>query len=239
MVNTDLTFNLSSLEALTPETVTYMAGSTSVTDTYTGALLWDVFTQAGIETDPNIKNDILRMVMTVTGSDGYQVAFSGGELSPKFGNEPILVAYSDADGQLATAGSNGFARLVVPGDMAGGRYVSNISEMSVFDGVAGAVPESSTWAMMLLGFLGVGLMAYRQKQSGRELDRYHHHRETAFGRSFCLADYFSKRTRAIAVRSELFNGAARHGPAATTSPWRRLGAVSCAGERARSLQEDS
>ena len=48
-------------------------------------------------------------------------------------------------------------------------------------------------------------------------DRYHHHRETAFGRSFCLADYFSKRTRAIAVRSELFNGAARHGPAATAS----------------------
>jgi len=86
LVNTDLTFNLSSLEALTPHTatVTYMAGSTSVTDTYTGALLWDVFTQAGIETDPNIKNDILRMVMTVTGSDGYQVAFSGGELSPTF-----------------------------------------------------------------------------------------------------------------------------------------------------------
>ena len=48
-------------------------------------------------------------------------------------------------------------------------------------------------------------------------DRYHHHRETAFGRSFCLADYFSKRTRAIAVRTELFNGAARHGPAATAS----------------------
>jgi len=130
LVNTDLTFNLSSLEALTPHTatVTYMAGSTSVTDTYTGALLWDVFTQAGIETDPTIKNDILRMVMTVTGSDGYQVAFSGGELSPTFGNEPILVAYSDADGQLGTAGSDGFARLVVPGEMAGGRYVSNISE---------------------------------------------------------------------------------------------------------------
>jgi hypothetical protein len=28
-----------------------------------------------------------------------------------------------------------------------------------------AVPESSTWAMMLLGFLGVGLMAYRRKHN--------------------------------------------------------------------------
>jgi hypothetical protein len=26
-----------------------------------------------------------------------------------------------------------------------------------------AVPEASTWAMMLLGFLGVGFMAYRSK----------------------------------------------------------------------------
>ena len=29
--------------------------------------------------------------------------------------------------------------------------------------VAGAVPEPSTWAMMILGFLGVGFMAYRRK----------------------------------------------------------------------------
>ena len=29
--------------------------------------------------------------------------------------------------------------------------------------VAGAVPEPSTWAMMILGFAGVGFMAYRRK----------------------------------------------------------------------------
>jgi hypothetical protein len=27
----------------------------------------------------------------------------------------------------------------------------------------GAVPEPSTWAMMLLGFAGIGFMAYRRK----------------------------------------------------------------------------
>jgi hypothetical protein len=32
--------------------------------------------------------------------------------------------------------------------------------------VGGAVPEPSTWAMMLLGFAGVGFMAYRRKQNG-------------------------------------------------------------------------
>jgi CHRD domain len=30
-------------------------------------------------------------------------------------------------------------------------------------GVLAAVPELSTWAMMLLGFAGVGFMAYRRK----------------------------------------------------------------------------
>jgi hypothetical protein len=32
-----------------------------------------------------------------------------------------------------------------------------------YDPVAGAVPEPSTWAMMLLGFAGTGFMAYRRK----------------------------------------------------------------------------
>ena len=31
--------------------------------------------------------------------------------------------------------------------------------------VAGAVPEPATWAMMLLGFAGVGFIAYRRKRS--------------------------------------------------------------------------
>jgi hypothetical protein len=35
--------------------------------------------------------------------------------------------------------------------------------------VAGAVPEPSTWAMMILGFCGVGFMAYRRKQNGSAL----------------------------------------------------------------------
>jgi hypothetical protein len=29
-----------------------------------------------------------------------------------------------------------------------------------------AVPEPATWAMMILGFFGIGFMAYRRKQNG-------------------------------------------------------------------------
>ena len=32
--------------------------------------------------------------------------------------------------------------------------------------VSGAVPEPSTWAMMLLGFAGLGFMAYRRTKKG-------------------------------------------------------------------------
>jgi hypothetical protein len=33
--------------------------------------------------------------------------------------------------------------------------------------VTAAVPEASTWAMMMLGFFGVGILAYRRKNQGR------------------------------------------------------------------------
>jgi hypothetical protein len=35
--------------------------------------------------------------------------------------------------------------------------------------VTAAVPEPSTWAMMILGFAGVGFMAYRRRNQGAAL----------------------------------------------------------------------
>jgi PEP-CTERM motif len=35
--------------------------------------------------------------------------------------------------------------------------------------ITAAVPEPSTWAMMILGFCGIGFMAYRRKQNGAAL----------------------------------------------------------------------
>jgi PEP-CTERM motif-containing protein len=43
-----------------------------------------------------------------------------------------------------------------------------LDDISVSNGV-GAVPEPSTWAMMILGFVGIGFMAYRRKQNGPAL----------------------------------------------------------------------
>lgn len=48
-------------------------------------------------------------------------------------------------------------------------FPGGISELSQSFALASAVPEPSTWAMMILGFVGLGFMAYRRKQNGGAL----------------------------------------------------------------------
>ncbi len=94
---------------------------------YSGVLLNDLLTQAGTVLDKK-KNGILRLGVVAIGSDGYSVLIVGGEIAPKFGNVRVLVAYS-TNGQSLS--SDGFARIVVPGDQAMGRFVSNLTELQV------------------------------------------------------------------------------------------------------------
>jgi len=56
--------------------------------------------------------------------------FGAGEIDPSFGGNQIMVAYATGGASL---GADGFARIVVPGDKAGGRFVSNIVEIEVKD----------------------------------------------------------------------------------------------------------
>jgi DMSO/TMAO reductase YedYZ molybdopterin-dependent catalytic subunit len=147
-VATTRSYELSDLQALTPttETATYTASGTQVTDTYTGVSLWALLNADGLLTNPAIKNDILRDFVVATGSDGYQTVISLGEIDPAFGDQQDLVAYADTGGQLGADGADGVARLVVPGDTAGGRYVSNLVSLEVID--ATAIPEPTTWMLL-------------------------------------------------------------------------------------------
>jgi autotransporter-associated beta strand protein len=126
------TFNLASLEAL-PTTTVNVGGGT----TYSGVQVWTLLNNVGVTTNPNIKNDILRDYVIFTGSDGYQVALSLGEVDPDFGgstSNPDIIAYIQNGGAPGTSlGSNGFARLITPQDNAHGRWVSNLINVEVFD----------------------------------------------------------------------------------------------------------
>jgi DMSO/TMAO reductase YedYZ molybdopterin-dependent catalytic subunit len=139
--------NLASLNQSQTVTATYKSGGTSDTGTYTGVSLWDLLNDAGLITDPNIKNDVLRKYVEAIGRDGYAAIFSLGEIDPMFGGEDDLVAYADTGGQLGPNGQDGFARIVVPGDVAGGRYISNLVALKVF--TAAPVPEPSTWGLLI------------------------------------------------------------------------------------------
>jgi hypothetical protein len=47
---------------------------------------------------------------------------------------------------------------------AGNLVINSVSGNATFTASTGAVPETSTWAMMLIGFAGLGFAGYRQRQ---------------------------------------------------------------------------
>jgi hypothetical protein len=124
-------YNLPDLAPGAIQTATYAAAGTPVTDIYTGISLWNLLDNAGGVTVTSAKNDILGKYVVATGSDGYKAVFSLGEIAPNFGAQPVMVAYADTAGQLGPNGSDGLARMVVPGDHAGGRYVSDLVSLKV------------------------------------------------------------------------------------------------------------
>lgn len=132
-VTTSSTYRLADLQALAPSkaNVSYFSGRSGlVTDSYIGVPLLDLLDAAGIVNDPVQKNDALRKFVVVTASDCYQVILALAELLPSFGGQQVMIAFASGDGQPLGA-DEGVARLVVPGDKAGGRFVSNITRIVI------------------------------------------------------------------------------------------------------------
>jgi molybdate transport system substrate-binding protein len=111
--------------------VTYQSGEQTVSAAFTGVSLWQVISAAQPNLNADINNDRLSTFIVVTGSDGYQAVISWGEIDPEYGGQPILVAYEQNGEPIAD--EQGLMRLVVPGDVRGGRYVSGIVNISLRD----------------------------------------------------------------------------------------------------------
>jgi DMSO/TMAO reductase YedYZ molybdopterin-dependent catalytic subunit len=118
------TYDLAALQALPAET------QTQGDKVYTGVGLWNFLNGTiGLKGLPGAKHPSLTMYVVATGSDGYRVAFALAELDPDFGDQPDLIAYAVGGSGL---GPGGFARLVVPNDRMGGRFVANLVGLEVF-----------------------------------------------------------------------------------------------------------
>ncbi len=119
-------YRLADLKALPPHTVdvSFQGPGGIQTHSFTGALLLDVANAAAPRFDADQKNDFLRWTARVHATDNYEVVVAWGEFDPGFEGKQVLLAYAD-NGQPLT--DTGFARLVVPNDKKGGRYVSNVN----------------------------------------------------------------------------------------------------------------
>ncbi|BAY66496.1 hypothetical protein NIES22_66350 [Calothrix brevissima NIES-22] len=152
-INNPTTYNLQKLRNLrdslknqnpavvTEITVSFQTGSGPRTETYYGVPLWELINnpQAAGGLKPgnsgvNSKNSFLRQYVLVDATDCYGAVVAIGEIHPNFAAKTVLVAFEKkgSDGTVVPLIDDGFARLVVPGDKAGGRYVSNVSNIFVF-----------------------------------------------------------------------------------------------------------
>jgi hypothetical protein len=96
----------------------------------TGPLLVDVLAKVGPRFDTRVKMGELRDVVAVTGADGYEVVLSYGEIAASFGDRPALLSLKE-DGKVLAA-----PRLVIPGDVLGGRDVTMVVHVEL-----GAAPS--------------------------------------------------------------------------------------------------
>jgi hypothetical protein len=77
---------------------------------------------------------------------------------------PIVVNKSISDGFLSVVSLGDLSARFLQYEVLATGYVN--PGLSDIHFVTTAVPESSTWAMLILGFAGVGFMAYRRKSQG-------------------------------------------------------------------------
>jgi hypothetical protein len=91
-------------------------------------------------------------------------------VNDQFGNQFVFTETANADwqppiGAEAVAGTNEIIASVtvfVTGDVS----FQSIKQIDFGYATAAATPEASTWAMMVLGFAGIGFVAYRRKREG-------------------------------------------------------------------------
>ncbi len=124
-------YTLTDIQALPAKQVTleYSAANQPQKHSFKGVPLFDLIAAAKPQLDANTKNDALRWIVQAEGSDGYTATFALGELDPNFGNKGVLVAF-EQDG-TALPLEDGAMRLVVAGDVKGGRFVSALTRVTV------------------------------------------------------------------------------------------------------------
>jgi DMSO/TMAO reductase YedYZ molybdopterin-dependent catalytic subunit len=128
LVNKPLTLTAGDLAARNSveETVSYMAGGQSGTYTYRGVPLWALLNEAGVQGGAGTASNLDKYVL-VAGNDGRNAVVSWGEIDPALSGVDVLLAYEQDGVPLG----GGLARLVVPSDARGGRYIPYVTSIEL------------------------------------------------------------------------------------------------------------
>ena len=137
---------------------------------------------AFLQSHPDLTLGVISLnIGDLVSGQSYSLSFDS-VARPSYGADPFTISYGGVALGTFTPGTQWATTTLDFTGIAGADLIfsatrtlrdqasalDNISVSSLFsvDPVAAAVPETSTWAMMLLGFAGVGFMAYRRKKPG-------------------------------------------------------------------------
>lgn len=107
--------------ALPHSTITVFNEHAKTKQTYSGVALIDLLAPLGVPSKPRAQD--FRLYIVAEGSDGYQVVYSLGEITPEVHDSTVLVA-DQVDGK--PLGDSGLFQLVATGEKRPARWVRNL-----------------------------------------------------------------------------------------------------------------
>jgi hypothetical protein len=121
------TWTVATLAGLPHVTVTVHNEHTKADEIYTGVPLIALLAPLGVNDKPRGKD--LRLYMVAEGSDGYEVVYSSGEITPDVSSSTVIVA--DTENGKALAG-DGPMKLIATGEKRPARWVRSLVAIKVF-----------------------------------------------------------------------------------------------------------
>lgn len=122
----EASWSAETLKTLPQVTVTVWNEDAQAKQTYTGVAVSELLGRLGFPVKPHGRD--FRLYVVATGTDGYEVVYSGGELTPDVHEGTVLVAYA-MDGK--PIGAAGPLQLVATGEKRPARWVRNLAALRV------------------------------------------------------------------------------------------------------------
>jgi hypothetical protein len=174
------TFTGFSITGSTPSPIARSAGAYS----YSAAVTTSSFFGAGTTANPWLSTNNAAASIIFSGFaptiSAVGANFFGSDLSGLFAAGNIALSLTDSSGvtsfTLLNATTSSFVGFVSDGVItsltvssiqpaSSGALWPTVDNFTLAQGLTSAVPEPSTWAMMILGFAGVGYMTYRRRRT--------------------------------------------------------------------------